>query len=317
MRRAHEETSHSAEERTLTTAGIHRSYAFETVDVFTDQMFGGNQLAVFTDATGLSDAEMQSLAAEMNLSETSFIFPPADPGHSASVRIFHRTGEMPFAGHPALGSGVVLARSGQFHGDTLLLEVPAGVVRVTIDRDATGAPRGGVIAAPQPLSMGDMLPVALVAECAGLDFDDIVTATHAPIVASVGAAYVIAEVCTAALSSAAPNLNAFRAAVSEREHFAGRMSLHLYARNAQEIRARMFAPLAGTWEDPATGSANAALAALLLSRTEADHATFQIVQGVEMGRPSALTAGALRGPDGIRATVGGRCVPVASGVVRL
>jgi trans-2,3-dihydro-3-hydroxyanthranilate isomerase len=299
------------------TDGSSRSYAYETLDVFTDRLFGGNQLAVFTDAHGLSDAEMQSLAAEMNLSETSFVFPPVDATSSALVRIFHRTGEMPFAGHPTLGTGVVLARSGRFHGDTLLLEVKAGLVRVTIERDAAGVAVGGVIAAPRALTTGDDVPVAVIAECAGLHVADILTTAHAPIVASVGAPYVIAEVRSLALSMASPNLNAFRSAVAARPHFDGRMSLHLYAREETHLRARMFAPLAGTWEDPATGSANAALAALLLSRTDADHASFRIVQGVEIGRRSELTAGALRSVDGIRATVGGRCVPVASGVVRL
>lgn len=294
-----------------------RTYTFETVDVFTARRFGGNQLAVFTDARGLSDEEMQSLAAEMNLSETAFILPPDDPSHSARVRIFHRTGEMAFAGHPTLGTGVVMARSGQFHGDTLLLEVKAGLVRVTIDRDAAGDAVGGVITAPQPLRTGETVDRGVVCACAGLADDDVLTVHHQPIIASVGTPYLIAEVKAAALSKASPNIVAFREAVAERPQFDGRLSLHLYTRTDDQIRARMFAPLAGTWEDPATGSANTALAALLLSLTDAERASYQIVQGVEMGRRSELTAGAMRGPDGIRATVGGRCVEVSSGYTRV
>ena len=86
-----------------------RTWPFVTLDVFTDQRFGGNPLAVFPDARGLSDAEMQALAAEFNLSETTFVLPPEDPANTARVRIFNRTAEMPFAGHPNVGTGFVLA----------------------------------------------------------------------------------------------------------------------------------------------------------------------------------------------------------------
>ncbi|MDZ4053977.1 MAG: PhzF family phenazine biosynthesis isomerase, partial [Phenylobacterium sp.] len=121
------------------------TYAFVTLDVFTDRPFGGNPLAVFTDARGMTDAQMQSLAAEMNLSETTFVLPPSDPANTARVRIFHRTGEMPFAGHPSIGTGYVLATLG--HEGALSLEMIAGLVKVDINRDGDGAPTGVVIAA--------------------------------------------------------------------------------------------------------------------------------------------------------------------------
>src|ERR671921_52951 len=107
-----------------------RSFSFVTVDVFTDRRFGGNPLAVFPDAQGLSDGEMQSLAAEFNLSETTFVLPPADPANSARVRIFNRTAEMPFAGHPNVGTAYVLARLGLVAGDALRFEELAGTVVV-------------------------------------------------------------------------------------------------------------------------------------------------------------------------------------------
>lgn len=298
-------------------ASMERTYAFETVDVFTDRRFGGNQLAVFTDARGLSDAEMQSLAAEMNLSETTFVLPPINPANSAHLRIFHRTGEMLFAGHPTLGTSYVLASSGRFHGDTLLLEVKAGLVRVTLDRAASGIVTGGEITAPQPLTTADLVPCDVVGACVGLDEDAFITTGHEPIVASVGTPYLIAEVRPEALALASPNLPGFRAAVEARPHFEGRLSVHLYARERTHIRARMFAPIAGTWEDPATGSANAALAALLLSLSGAAADRYHIVQGVEMGRRSEITARASRGADGIRGAVGGQCVPVLSGTARI
>src|SRR5258708_23811406 len=100
-------------------------YPFVTVDVFTQARFGGNQLAVFTDARGLSDAQMQSLAAEMNLSETTFVLPPEDPAHTARVRIFNRTAEMPFAGHPSVGTRFILAGMARDDGGAPTLKLAA------------------------------------------------------------------------------------------------------------------------------------------------------------------------------------------------
>lgn len=281
-------------------------YPFVTLDVFTDTRFGGNPLAVFTDARGLTDGQMQSLAAEMNLSETTFILPPQDPANTARVRIFNRTAEMPFAGHPSVGTGWVLSQMGR--GQALRLEVPAGIVEVSIEDG------GGVIAAPQALSLGVELPVEKIAACAGLAPDDIVVAAHRPIEASVGVTFVIAQVTPEALSRAAPDLPAFRQAALDFPEFGDRLSLHLYVEDAPgKLRARMFAPNSGTVEDPATGSANATLAALLLSLSDAPEGAWDIVQGVEMGRPSRLRAAARRAADGVRATIGGGCVPVLNG----
>ncbi|CAN5881980.1 PhzF family phenazine biosynthesis protein [soil metagenome] len=291
------------------------TYAFVTLDVFTDRQFGCNPLAVFTDARGMSDAQMLSLAGEMNLSETTFILPPADPAHTARVRIFHRSGEMPFAGHPSIGTGYVLATMG--HEGALSLEMIAGLVKVDIDRDGAGAPTGAVIAAPQPLTTGVDIPVAEVASCAGLAAEDVLSTNHAPILATVGVPFIIAEVAAEALSRAEPDVAAFRRAEADRPDLAGRYSLLIYTRQGQDVRARMFAPLSGTYEDPATGSANATLAALLVSLAGVDQAAFTISQGVEMGRPSVLKAAAHRTPDGVRATVGGGCAPMFRGEVTL
>ncbi|MDO8378280.1 PhzF family phenazine biosynthesis protein [Phenylobacterium sp.] len=291
------------------------TYAFVTLDVFTDRPFGGNPLAVFTDARGMTDAQMLALAGEMNLSETTFVLPPENPAHTARVRIFHRNGEMPFAGHPSIGTGYVLAAMG--HEGALTLEMIAGLVKVDIDRDAAGAPTGAVIAAPQALTTGREIPPQEVAACAGLAVGDVVTATHAPVLATVGVPFIIAEVGAEALSRAEPDVAAFRKAEAGRPDLAGRYSLLIYVREGEQIRARMFAPLAGTHEDPATGSANATLAALLVSLSGVDQAAFTISQGVEMGRPSVLKAAARRTPDGVRATVGGGCAPMFRGEVTL
>lgn len=290
-----------------------RKFAYETVDVFTTERFGGNQLAVFTDARGLSDAEMQSLAAEMNYSETTFVLPPADPANTARVRIFTRTHEMPFAGHPNVGTAYVLARHGRDNDGLLRFEEIAGLVEIRVAGGADGEVTGATIAAPQPLSTGVELPVEGIAACAGLNAADLVVANHRPVRASVGVRFVLAEVRADALSRATPDIAAFRRLRDARPALEGRLSLFIYARDGADIRARMFAPLGGTWEDPATGSASATTAALLLSLDGGEMAEFMLTQGVEMGRPSLLNLKAWRAVDGIRATVGGSCVPVFRG----
>src|SRR5688572_30875310 len=157
-----------------------RSFAYVTVDVFAEKRFGGNPLAVFTAAEGLSDAEMQSLAAEMNYSETTFVLPPSDPANTARVRIFHRTAEMPFAGHPNVGTGYVLAGLRPEVGDVLRFEEIAGLVEIRIARDSEGRPTGAEIDGPQPLSVLGTLPVEAIAPCIGLTATDLVTSTHIP-----------------------------------------------------------------------------------------------------------------------------------------
>ena len=301
-----------------------RTYGFLTVDVFTDRRFGGNPLAVFPDAGGLSDGDMQSLAAEFNLSETTFVVPPENPANTARVRIFNRTSEMPFAGHPNVGTGWVLAGLGRDRGGVLRFEEIAGLVEVNVERNGGGSQLQAVtIAAPQPLSLGAEMPVDLLAGCASLDVSDVVVSAHRPVVASVGNSFVIAEVTAAALSRATPDLSRFRSAV---EAFPAlgprRLPLYLYARDGRSadaihLRARMFSPLSGTVEDAATGSAATPLAALLLSLTKDTERRYDVTQGVEMGRPSLLACSARRAADGIRASVGGGCVPVLKGEISL
>jgi trans-2,3-dihydro-3-hydroxyanthranilate isomerase len=295
-----------------------RIYSFVTVDVFTTTRFGGNPLAVFPDARGMSDAEMQSLAAEFNLSETTFVLPPEDPANTARVRIFTRTREMPFAGHPNVGPAYVLAQQGRDKGGKLLFEELAGLVEIDVERDASGMPVGATIAAPQPLSLGPELPVATVAACASLQPADIRAGAHKPVGASLGNPFVIVEVEPAALSRATPDFPSFRQALEQTPALNGRLGLYLYAHDGPgSVQARMFAPLGGTIEDPATGSAAGPLGALLLSLTSEPELCLDIHQGVVMGRPSLLRVVARRAADGIRATIAGQCVPVLRGEAEL
>ena len=290
-----------------------RSFSFVTVDVFTDRRFGGNPLAVFPDARGLADAEMQVLAAEFNLSESTFVLPPEDPANTARVRIFNRTAEMPFAGHPNVGTGFVL-RDRAVDG-VLRFEQIAGVVEVKIAPDAQGA----TIAAPQALRIGAALPATIAAACAGISVDEVTVARHEPTLAADGGNHrLLVEVTPAGLAAASPDTTAFRRALAEHAAALGRhLSLYLYCRDDAAVRARMFSPLAGTPEDPATGSAATPLAGFLLHLSGAESAALDIIQGVEMGRPSLLRTTARRTKDGIRATVGGGCVPVLRGEAML
>jgi len=293
-----------------------RSFSFVTVDVFTDRRFGGNPLAVFPDARGLTDGEMQSLAAEFNLSETTFVLPPENAANSARVRIFNRKAEMPFAGHPNVGTGWVLAGLGRDRDGVLRFEEIAGLVEVKVEHGE--AAHAVTIAAPQPLSLGAEMPVDLLAGCVGLTAGDIVVTAHRPVSASVGNSFVVAEVTGEALGRATPDIAKFReAATAYTAMGPNRLPLYLYAHDGERLRARMFSPLSGTLEDPATGSAATPLAGLLLSLTGDSARRYTITQGVEMGRPSLLMCSAERTADGIRASVGGGCVPVLKGEVSL
>jgi trans-2,3-dihydro-3-hydroxyanthranilate isomerase len=291
-------------------------YEYFTVDVFTRRRFGGNQLAVFPDAAGIDDATMQALAAELNYSETTFVLPPEDRSNTAKVRIFNRKHEMPFAGHPNVGTAFVLAQLGRAGGDTLRFEEISGRVDVELIREA-GAVVGAKIDAPQPLQTRDALPTAGIAACLSLAETDLVLTEHPPVPAGVGIIFVLVAVSSTALAAAAPDLTAYQKLVATRPDLGGRLSIFLYAQAGPDIRARMFAPLAGTWEDPATGSANVALAALKLSISGAETLHYKAIQGVEMGRESHLDLQAWRAADGIRASVGGRCVSVFRGAIEL
>lgn len=187
--------------------------------------------------------------------------------------------------------------------------MPAGIVEVSLHPDGQVE-----IEAPLPLSIGPELPASVIAPCLSIAADWIVTATHQPVIASVGVDFLLVEVASGALVELAPDIAAFRQAAAR---IGARLSIFAYEHSADIVRARMFAPLAGTWEDPATGSANAALAALLLSIKGPDSLAFRAVQGVEMGRPSILTLRAWKADGGIMSAVAGRCVPVFTGSVTL
>lgn len=298
--------------------------AFQTVDVFTDTRFGGNPLAVIPDATGLDTAQMQAIAAEFNLSETTFVLPPRDPAHTAHVRIFTPRAELPFAGHPNVGTAYVLARAGTCHGrpiagDRLVFEEIAGLVPLDLGRE-NGAVVSARLAAPRPLALGDTLDPPTVAAMVGLEPVDIVTDRHPPVIASCGNDFLYVELASrAALARAAVRTDR----LAEHLPMARAVGVHLYVPVEDEglaIQSRMFAPLHGVPEDPATGSANVTLIGLLAHvRPERDlDLSLVIGQGFDMGRPSRLEARAEKREGRVLVTrIGGRCVPVLSGTIDL
>jgi trans-2,3-dihydro-3-hydroxyanthranilate isomerase len=297
---------------------------FETVDVFTSDRFSGNPLAVVLNAEGLSTQQMQAIAAEFNLAETTFVLPPKDSAHTAEVRIFTPRYEMPFAGHPNVGTAFVLGRAGSSYGraidgDHVVFEEKAGLVPITLLKDGATI-SGARLASPQPLSVGERIPAELVASACSVSLNDIETENHHPCITSCGAAFILAELKSRdALAQASARTDVFIREVSKQPV----TSIMIYTQVDEpgiDIRARMFAPHHGIPEDPATGSANVALIGLLAKlRPEPDlQLSKTIAQGVEMGRPSLLHAQAEKRGGTVTATyIGGRCVPVMSGSIEI
>ena len=289
---------------------------FQTVDVFTDRMFGGNPLAVVLDGRGLTTERMQSIAREFNYSETTFILPPDNAANTAKVRIFTPGIEVPFAGHPNVGTAFVLSRLGEIFGKRvktpLLFEEKAGLVAVDIDRLGKAT-----VTAPQSLSIGDTVEAERVAPCLSLDVADIAIERHVPTVASVGLPFLMAEAASRdALIRARIDVRAFKENVPLDVAAGIHLYFHADAEDEVDVRARMFSPIDGVGEDPATGSANAALVGLLAALDPLPDMTLEIriAQGVEMGRPSLLEAKAIKESNRVAETrIGGYSVPVMSG----
>jgi trans-2,3-dihydro-3-hydroxyanthranilate isomerase len=296
---------------------------YVTVDVFTDRAFGGNPLAVVLDAEGLSTEEMQAVAREFNYSETTFVLPPRDVAHDAEVRIFTVNSEIPFAGHPNVGTAFVLATRAKSPPARLLFEEKAGLVPVEILSEG-GKVLSAELTAPQALKRLTPFSAEQAAACLSLSAVDVGTDRHAPHVISVGLPFLAVELASReALRNAKPNPDAFAKTFPVDESDA----VYFYTRDVPDsekpcdVQARMFHPGAsGLSEDPATGSATAAAAALLAeldSRADGE-LKLRIGQGVDMGRPSLLlTRVVKRGGKVVSAHVGGGCAPMMEGVFEL
>jgi trans-2,3-dihydro-3-hydroxyanthranilate isomerase len=300
--------------------------AFETVDVFTTQRFGGNPLAVIADARGLSGEQMQRIASEFNYSETAFVLPPQEPEHSALVRIFTPTNEIAFAGHPNVGTAFVLGRQESVFGKpidrSMRFEQGAGLVSVDLLHQQQSVV-GARIKAPRRLEIISAIDTEIVASCVSLHTGEIVTDSHAPTMVSVGLPFVAVETSLDGLGRARPNWAAFAAADRACPHAADRFSIFLYSRTGhgiERLQARMFAPLNNIWEDPATGSASAALGGYLAWLDPRDDVDLEIAvkQGLKMGRPSAIGVDVRkRAGCVLEVAIAGFCVPVMQGMIKM
>ena len=292
-----------------------RAYDFETLDVFTSDKFTGNQLAVLMDAQGLSTAEMQTITREFNLSETTFVLPPEDPENTARVRIFTLGYEMPFAGHPTVGTAIAIARARNLEGE-IRLELNTGIFPVRIDFSGAAAyaefqnpnlPKEGS-AAPS----ADALEAALNLPTGAVDRGD-----HGPRVIDAGVEYIYVRAPLDAVRAACINGAAFSALALKET-----VGVYLYAEGGEAddaaYHARMFAPDAGIPEDPATGSAAAAFPGqIALSEMLSDGFHRWIIeQGFEMGRPSRIHASVETEGGAVKSVrIGGNAVPVQKGQI--
>jgi trans-2,3-dihydro-3-hydroxyanthranilate isomerase len=293
---------------------------FFTLDVFTDRPLAGNPLAVVLDGSGLDAARMQSIAREFNLSETTFVLEPRDPVNTAALRIFTPARELAFAGHPTIGSAVMIAvaRAPEMlaRGDLqIVLEEQVGLLRCSVRRKGNAYFASFALPA-LPFTVPGAPGAAEAAAALGLLDSEIGFDRHAIARYSCGTPYTFVPVAgLEAIARAAPDLARFRAVFGETGVF-------LYTRETKgadsAVHARMFAPQFGIIEDPATGSAAAAFAGVAqeFEAPEDGVHTITIEQGFEMGRPSLIhltmdiAAGKLIGGE-----IGGSSVIVSQGTI--
>ncbi len=296
---------------------------FFTLDVFAREPLAGNPLAVVIDADGLDDARMQAIAREFNLSETVFVLPARNPVNTARVRIFTPTMELPFAGHPTVGTAVLLAslRAPELAGSRdlgVVLEEQVGDVNCTVRLEKRGAAFAYFDLPRLPEKIGDADARAL-AEALSLEERDIGFDGHRPVVYSAGTPFCFVPVAGLdAIARARPDAPKLTAAS------AGGRGAWLYTRETCDaesaVHARMFSALMPGLEDPATGAAAAAFAGVAhaFEKPEDGDHTLVIEQGYEMGRPSRITLGmCVQGGALIAATIGGHAARVGEGTLAL
>ena len=292
---------------------------YHILDVFTDKPFTGNGLAVVLGADDLTDPQMQCIAREFNLSETIFVQRPADVAHSAKVRIFMPRGELPFAGHPTIGCAILLAslkyKTGCSFETEIVLEEKAGLVPVHVSR--IGGPARAVLTAPKlPKKAADAPSRGSIGQGIGLKEQEIGFGRHVPGAVDAGSPILFVPVASLdALARAKVTEPYWSEMLDEASTFAA----YIYTAGPTGVfRSRLYAPAEGIHEDPATGMAAAALPGqihLCEKLTDGMH-RWQIEQGVEMGRPSSLTAEADIRNGAIEAVrVCGQAVSIAQGIL--
>ncbi len=296
------------------------SRRFVTLDVFTGERFTGNALAVVLDSDGLDTEQMQTIAKEFNLSETVFVFPPEDPRQRADIRIFTPGRELPFAGHPTVGTAVLLAlldRNGEPGAVAFGLKEQVGIVPCAVEVRSEVAGRARFRLPRLPFAWGEGKAGSDCAWALGLDPADIGFDRHVPSRHSAGVAYDLVPVASPeALAKSRPGGEAFDKTFGDSDHVSAYVYTRIPGANGLRFRARMFGSGMGVAEDPATGSAAAAFAGALMQCEPLGDGEHNIVieQGVEMGRPSEIMLqmviknGAL-----VSAEIGGGAIMVSRG----
>lgn len=292
---------------------------FRTYDVFTTETFGGYPLAVVLSATRLTGGHMQKIAREFNYSETTFVLPPETPEGTAKIRIFTPTREVPFAGHPTIGTAICLAEMTLEETGVLprniVLEEGVGQIPCTIE--ALDRTLYATLTSDVPLQIGRDVAPETVAACLTLPEDAVCTEGHQPCFLSKGMLFLLAELYEVEdLNSAKYDVAAFRAAASAYPETEGRLGLVAYVRTGPEtVEMRMMSPQGGIPEVPETGSAAAALGAYLCEQA-GEPVIFDISQGDAMGRPSTIGISAeSAGPGESHVTVAGAARKVMSGTL--
>ncbi len=294
---------------------------FHTLDVFTDRIFGGNQLAVFPEAPELETRLMQAIAREFNLSETVFVRPATRQGALRQLRIFTPGAELPFAGHPTIGAAQLLVELGIAPADqngtaAFAFEEKVGLVPVTVGRSKTGGYFTWLTAARLP-EIGPPAPARdALAALLGISSAEILEDEQdAPCGYSAGVPFLCIPVRDAAvLARVSVDLARWRQMIANT--WAEDVYVFCAGEEERTMRARMFAPAMGIAEDPATGSAAAAFAGYLWQR-RGGAGNWTITQGVEMGRPSTLHVEIVGNAQLESVRVGGSAVRVSHGTMRV
>jgi trans-2,3-dihydro-3-hydroxyanthranilate isomerase len=285
--------------------------AFHLVDVFARERYAGNQLAVVKDASSLDDEEMQAFAAEIGFSETTFVGGRSTDGWD--VRIFTPEAEIPFAGHPTIGTAhVIREHIAEGRPDSVVLDLEVGGIPVEV-RGRDG--RDALWMTQQPPEFGPELPPEALADVLSLDVADLDADWPVQVVSTGLPTIVVPLTSRAALTDIELDRDAYRAVTGGREA----KNVLAFCRHPRseddDLAVRVFAPFYGVPEDPATGSSNGCLAAYLVRHRVlgSDEIDVRVEQGYEMGRPSLLHLRARAADDGIRIEEGGSVVPVARG----
>jgi trans-2,3-dihydro-3-hydroxyanthranilate isomerase len=301
-------------------------HRFVTLDVFTPVAFGGNQLAVFPDASGIPEDALLRITREFNFAEVTFCYPPANPAHTKRVRIFTPAREIPFAGHPTVGTAIalhLLGAAGASSGGKAKLVLEEGVGPITVNVNSTGG--GAPFAQFSVAKLAEVGPPApsrgMLAEILSIDAEDILASPMAPQNVSCGLPFLLVPLRSVdAVSRSRLRLDKWEATLKS----SWAPDVFLFARDPEggdaHFRARMYGPGVNVPEDPATGSANACLAGYLAARAPQKDGTlvWTVDQGVEMGRPSRLEIEADKSAGAVTAIrVGGNAVMITEGTLEL